>query len=102
VIPALKNVSTPDANFVIMVKPQFEVGRERLGAGGVVRDPELRTSAVKEVAESAFELGLGTVGVVASPLPGPSGNVEYFLWLRAGAERISDVMLNEAIIKGPQ
>ncbi len=102
VIPALKNVSTPDANFVIMVKPQFEVGRERLGAGGVVRDPVLRTSAVKEVAESAFELGLGTVGVVASPLPGPSGNVEYFLWLRAGAERISDVMLNEAIIKGPQ
>ena len=102
VIPALKNVSTPDANFVIMVKPQFEVGRERLGAGGVVRDPELRTSAVKEVAESAFELGLGTVGVVASPLPGPSGNVEYFLWLRAGAERISDLMLNEAIRKGPQ
>ena len=102
VIPALKNVSTPDANFVIMVKPQFEVGRERLGAGGVVRDPELRTAAVKEVAESAFELGLGTVGVVASPLPGPSGNVEYFLWLRAGAGRISDVILNEAIRKGPQ
>lgn len=102
VIPALKSVSTPDANFVIMVKPQFEVGRERLGAGGVVRDPELRKSAVKEVAESAYELGLGTVGVVASPLPGPSGNVEYFLWLRAGAERITDAKLNEAITKGPQ
>ena len=102
VIPALKSVSTPDANFVIMVKPQFEVGRERLGAGGVVRDPELRKSAVKEVAESAYELGLGTVGVVASPLPGPSGNVEYFLWLRAGAERITDAKLNDAITKGPQ
>ena len=102
VIPALMSVTTPDANFVIMVKPQFEVGRERLGAGGVVRDIELRKSAVKEVAESAYELGLGTVGVVASPLPGPSGNVEYFLWLRAGVERITEVALNEAIMKGPQ
>ena len=102
VIPALKSVTSAHADFLIMVKPQFEVGRERLGAGGVVRDPELRKSAVKEVAECAFELGLGTVGVVASPLPGPSGNVEYFLWLRAGAGPITEAMLDEAITKGPQ
>ena len=102
VIPALIAVTKPDADFVIMVKPQFEVGREKLGAGGVVRDPELRRSSVREVAQSALELGLGTVGVVASSLPGPSGNVEYFLWLKTGASAISDTALDEAIMKGPQ
>jgi 23S rRNA (cytidine1920-2'-O)/16S rRNA (cytidine1409-2'-O)-methyltransferase len=102
VIPALMAVTKPDADFVIMVKPQFEVGREKLGAGGVVRDPQLRRSAVHEVATSARELGLGTVGVVASSLPGPSGNVEYFLWLKAGAPEITDLALDEAIAKGPQ
>ncbi|MFM8752193.1 MAG: TlyA family RNA methyltransferase [Actinomycetota bacterium] len=102
VIPALIAVTKKDADFVIMVKPQFEVGREKLGAGGVVRDPDLRRSAVREVAQSALELGLGTVGVVASSLPGPSGNVEYFLWLRSGAGAISEIALDEAITKGPQ
>jgi 23S rRNA (cytidine1920-2'-O)/16S rRNA (cytidine1409-2'-O)-methyltransferase len=102
VIPALIAVTKKDADFVIMVKPQFEVGREKLGAGGVVRDPDLRRSAVHEVAQSALELGLGTVGVVASSLPGPSGNVEYFLWLRSGAGAISEIALDEAITKGPQ
>ncbi|MFM8843281.1 MAG: TlyA family RNA methyltransferase [Actinomycetota bacterium] len=102
VIPALTSVTKSDADFVIMVKPQFEVGREKLGAGGVVRDSQLRRSAVLEVARSAYELGLGTVGVVASSLPGPSGNVEYFLWLKAGAPEITDSALDEAIAKGPQ
>ena len=102
VIPALTAVSKPDADFLIMVKPQFEVGREKLGAGGVVRDPQLRKNAVLEVAKSAHEMGLGTLGVVASPLPGPSGNVEYFLCLRRGAAMISDSAIDEAIAKGPQ
>jgi 23S rRNA (cytidine1920-2'-O)/16S rRNA (cytidine1409-2'-O)-methyltransferase len=102
VIPALTSVSKPDADFLIMVKPQFEVGREKLGAGGVVRDPQLRRSAVLEVAKSAHELGLGTLGVVASPLPGPSGNVEYFLWLRRGAAMIAESEIDDAIAKGPQ
>ena len=102
VIPGLVSVSKPSADFVIMVKPQFEVGREKLGAGGVVRDPALRKSAVSDVANSAYDMGLGTLGVVASPLPGPSGNVEYFLWLRRGAPVISDQDLDSAIAKGPQ
>ena len=102
VIPALLSVAKPDADFLIMVKPQFEVGREKLGAGGVVRDAALRREAVRAVATAAEELGLGTLGVVASPLPGPSGNVEYFLWLKAGAPVISDGKLDEAISKGPQ
>jgi 23S rRNA (cytidine1920-2'-O)/16S rRNA (cytidine1409-2'-O)-methyltransferase len=67
-----------------MVKPQFEVGKERLGHGGVVRDPALRAAAVDGVVTAARERGLGLVDVTASPLPGPSGNVEYFLRLRPG------------------
>lgn len=106
VLPALVSVAKPTANFLLMVKPQFEVGREKLGAGGVVRDPELRKSAVLEVALCAASLGLGTVGVVASPLPGPSGNVEYFLWLRQGSGINSEselkISIEEAIQKGPQ
>ena len=102
VMPALVSVTKPEADFLIMVKPQFEVGRENLGAGGVVRDPLLRKSAVLDVANSAYDMGLGTLGVVASPLPGPSGNVEYFLWLRRGAPVLSDQDLERAISRGPQ
>ncbi|MBC7463461.1 MAG: TlyA family RNA methyltransferase [Actinobacteria bacterium] len=102
VLPALAAVSKPAADFVLMVKPQFEVGRERLGAGGVVRDPALRRSAVLDVAQSAYDVGLGTLGIAASPLPGPAGNVEYFLWLRRGAGEIDESALDHAIAVGPQ
>jgi 23S rRNA (cytidine1920-2'-O)/16S rRNA (cytidine1409-2'-O)-methyltransferase len=85
VLPALVECTSPDGDIVPMVKPQFEVGRERLGSGGVVREPALRAEAVQSVAAEAQRLGLGVAGVAASPLPGPSGNVEFFLWLRRGA-----------------
>ena len=55
------------ADLVLMVKPQFEVGKDHVGAGGVVRDPALRSDAVRRIAAAAWELGLGTAGVVASP-----------------------------------
>ncbi|WP_324603669.1 SAM-dependent methyltransferase, partial [Streptomyces sp. SPB78] len=87
---------------VLMVKPQFEVGRERLGSGGVVRSPELRAEAVRRVAAQAAELGLGVLGVTASPLPGPSGNVEYFLWLRAGAPPLDPADVDRAVAEGPR
>ena len=101
VLPALAAVSKPEADFVVMVKPQFEVGREKLGAGGVVRDPTLRKAAVIDVADSAYDVGLGTMAIVASPLPGPAGNVEYFLWLRRGAPAIDHEALDLAIAVGP-
>ena len=85
VLPALAAVAAPDADLVLMVKPQFEVGRERLGSGGVVRSAEQRAASVLAVAAAAQEHGLGVGGVARSPLPGPSGNVEYFLWLRRGS-----------------
>jgi 23S rRNA (cytidine1920-2'-O)/16S rRNA (cytidine1409-2'-O)-methyltransferase len=102
VLPALVSVTTEGADFLVMVKPQFEVGREKLGAGGVVRDPALRLSAIEEVARSAWEVGLGVAGVTASPLPGPSGNVEYFLWLRRGSSELTRERAEAAIAVGPQ
>jgi 23S rRNA (cytidine1920-2'-O)/16S rRNA (cytidine1409-2'-O)-methyltransferase len=102
VLPALAACAAPDADFVLLVKPQFEVGRGMVGPGGVVRDPGLRESAVASVAAAARELGLGVLGVVASELPGPSGNVEYFLWLRRGAPPLDGAALRRAITEGPQ
>ncbi|MEW2546358.1 TlyA family RNA methyltransferase [Streptomyces sp. NPDC047002] len=102
VLPALVACSAPGADLVLMVKPQFEVGKERLGSGGVVRSPELRAEAVTGVARRAAERGLGVRGVTASPLPGPSGNVEYFLWLRAGAPALDPAAVDRAVSEGPK
>ena len=102
VLPALVTIAKTDADYLVMVKPQFEVGREKLGAGGVVRDAHLRKSAVSEVADVAYDMGLGCLGVVASSLPGPAGNVEYFLWLKKGVKELDDAQLEDAISKGPQ
>jgi 23S rRNA (cytidine1920-2'-O)/16S rRNA (cytidine1409-2'-O)-methyltransferase len=84
-----------------MVKPQFEVGRERLGSGGVVRDPALRLAALVDVAASARALGLRLLGAVASPLPGPSGNVEFFLRLARAGDDVGDAALTAAVEAGP-
>jgi 23S rRNA (cytidine1920-2'-O)/16S rRNA (cytidine1409-2'-O)-methyltransferase len=84
VLDALIGVTAPDGDLALMVKPQFEVGRERVGKGGVVRDPAVRAQAVIGVAAAAAARGWGARMVATSPLPGPSGNVEFFLWLRHG------------------
>jgi 23S rRNA (cytidine1920-2'-O)/16S rRNA (cytidine1409-2'-O)-methyltransferase len=102
VLPALMACARADADLLPMVKPQFEVGRERLGAGGVVRDPAHRADAVLTVGRVAAGLGWGTAGVVASPLPGPAGNVEFFLWLRRDAGPIRDEDVLRAVEEGPQ
>jgi 23S rRNA (cytidine1920-2'-O)/16S rRNA (cytidine1409-2'-O)-methyltransferase len=102
VLQPLMACATADADFMLMVKPQFEVGREQVGRGGVVRDPALRVDAVRDVAIAAGGLGLGVAGVTASPLPGPSGNVEYFLWLRADAPALDSALVERAVREGPQ
>ena len=86
VLKALAECTRPGGDILPMVKPQFEVGKHRLGSGGVVRSDELRAAAVEHVARYSEVLGLDVKGCTASPLPGPSGNVEYFLWLRRPAE----------------
>ncbi len=85
VLPALNGCVRPDGDLVVLVKPQFEAGREQVGKGGVVRDVAARAAAVMAVADAARELGRGCAGAVTSPLRGPAGNVEFFLWLRRGA-----------------
>jgi 23S rRNA (cytidine1920-2'-O)/16S rRNA (cytidine1409-2'-O)-methyltransferase len=81
VLPAVLAAAAPAFDCLAMVKPQFEVGRERLGKGGVVRDPELRREAVEAVADCARRLGAAVMGAAPSALEGPSGNRETFLWL---------------------
>jgi 23S rRNA (cytidine1920-2'-O)/16S rRNA (cytidine1409-2'-O)-methyltransferase len=81
VLPALRAVSAPGATFVVLVKPQFEVGPDRVGKGGVVRDDALRQAAADGVAAAARALGLVERGRVDSALAGPKGNREILLWL---------------------
>jgi 23S rRNA (cytidine1920-2'-O)/16S rRNA (cytidine1409-2'-O)-methyltransferase len=101
VLPALAGTAKETSDFVLMVKPQFEVGKGRVGAGGVVRDTTARSDAIRTVCEAAGKLGLGVQGITASPLPGPAGNVEYFVWLRAGAPPLDETELERAIEEGP-
>jgi 23S rRNA (cytidine1920-2'-O)/16S rRNA (cytidine1409-2'-O)-methyltransferase len=101
VLPALVACADPDGDLALMVKPQFEVGRDRIGKGGVVRDQDTRADAVRSVAAAAHALGWGCSGVVASPLPGPAGNVEFFLWLRRGSPALDDGALARAVESGP-
>ncbi|MGO1594169.1 MAG: TlyA family RNA methyltransferase [Ancrocorticia sp.] len=93
VMPALVRAAAPGADFLLMVKPQFEVGKDQLGSGGVVRDTRLHAEAVVNVAEAARRCGLGIQAVAASPLPGPAGNVEYFLhMISGGADLLGDAL----------
>ncbi len=102
VLPALIECTVPGGNLLPMVKPQFEVGRERLGAGGVVRDPLHRAEAVVRVAGVAAGLGWPAHGVVRSPLPGPSGNVEFFLWLRRGGGGLTEDQIVQIVTSGEE
>lgn len=101
VLPALAGCTVADGDLALMVKPQFEVGKGRVGPGGVVRDPDLHAEAVLAVAAAAAEQGLGLVDVTPSPLPGPSGNVEFFVWLRRGAPAADAERVREVVAAGP-
>lgn len=80
VVPPILRAVTGDVDLLVMVKPQFEVGRERLGSGGVVRDVALHAEAVRTVVASAHRAGARALAVIPSPLPGPHGNREFFVW----------------------
>ena len=81
VLSALMPLLAPEREGVILIKPQFEAGRERVGRGGVVRDPEVHASVIDEVSAYARTLGFQEVAVVPSPLLGPAGNREFLAWL---------------------
>jgi len=97
VLPALTACARPDADLLLLVKPQFEAGKDEVGRGGVVRELDVRARTVRDVATAALTLGWGTAGLVASPLPGPAGNVEFFLWLRRDAGALHDSVLRSTV-----
>ena len=99
VLPVLAKVGGPEATFVVLVKPQFEAGRAYVGRGGVVRDPDVWRSVLSGVMAAARSASLEPLNVMASPLPGPAGNVEFPLHLVAGSSP-SEVDLDGALREG--
>jgi 23S rRNA (cytidine1920-2'-O)/16S rRNA (cytidine1409-2'-O)-methyltransferase len=89
VLPAVLAALAPGHDLLAMVKPQFEVGRERLGKSGVVRDAQARREAIAAVAAAAETLGATVAGFAASGLPGPKGNRETFVWLADGPRPVA-------------
>ena len=85
VMPALAAVSAPDADALMLVKPQFEAGPDAVGRGGVVRDPGVWRRVLAAVAAAASDTGFAPQGVMASPIRGPAGNVEFLMWARRDA-----------------
>jgi 23S rRNA (cytidine1920-2'-O)/16S rRNA (cytidine1409-2'-O)-methyltransferase len=92
VLPAVLATAAEGFDCLALVKPQFEVGRARVGSGGVVRDPDARRDALVGVGEAARALGAAVLGFASSGLPGPKGNLETFAWLaeasRGGVENV--------------
>jgi 23S rRNA (cytidine1920-2'-O)/16S rRNA (cytidine1409-2'-O)-methyltransferase len=89
ILPALLDLLLPPRELVLLVKPQFEVGRERVGKNGVVRDPQFHIDAILQVYQAALILGWEYEGLTWSPLVGPAGNIEYLLWLGNNQEILS-------------
>jgi 23S rRNA (cytidine1920-2'-O)/16S rRNA (cytidine1409-2'-O)-methyltransferase len=101
VMPALTRACVQEGDIVLMIKPQFEVGKANLGKNGVVRDPRMHADAVHHVCLAASELGWGTRALAPSPLPGPAGNVEYFCWLRTDAAEPVEQAAADVVASGP-
>jgi 23S rRNA (cytidine1920-2'-O)/16S rRNA (cytidine1409-2'-O)-methyltransferase len=86
VLPPTLNLLTPQGEVVALIKPQFEADHEDVGKGGVVRDAKVHESVLQETLELATSFGLTVAGLIASPLLGPAGNVEFLVWLRRNPE----------------
>ena len=92
---------TEAGSIVALVKPQFEAGRERLGSGGVVRDPSVHRAILGEVRAAVAGLGLVPVALAPSPLRGPAGNVEFFVLVRRAGEPYDDAAIERALAGEP-
>lgn len=102
VVAPLAALAAPTADHLLLVKPQFEAGRGRVGKGGVVRNPAVWSQALSRVVQGAAHVGLGLAGACPSRLPGPAGNVEFFVHLRADATGAPGPLLEEAVQGGRQ
>jgi 23S rRNA (cytidine1920-2'-O)/16S rRNA (cytidine1409-2'-O)-methyltransferase len=99
-LPALAALGPARSELVVLVKPQFEAGRDAVGRGGVVRDPAVWRRVLASVADGAHRLGLVPLGVMASPLPGPAGNVEFLMHLARSAARPAAFDIDAAVAEG--
>jgi 23S rRNA (cytidine1920-2'-O)/16S rRNA (cytidine1409-2'-O)-methyltransferase len=97
IVDALLRITNSATEFVLLIKPQFEVGRERLPRGGVVRDPEVHTAALHEVVAALGEHGLGVRAVIPSPIRGAEGNIEFLAHARAGSVTVTQSELEDAV-----
>jgi 23S rRNA (cytidine1920-2'-O)/16S rRNA (cytidine1409-2'-O)-methyltransferase len=86
VLPAVAPLAAPGADFLILIKPQFELEKSDIGKGGIVRDPKLHDTAVERVVSAARQLGLAILGVKPSHIAGTEGNQEFFLHARSRVE----------------
>ena len=91
----LSAVGGDATDYVLLVKPQFEVGREDVGKGGLVKDPALHARAISGVVEALAGHGVGAVGAVASPMTGAKGNREFLLWARQGPTMLGSAEIVE-------
>jgi 23S rRNA (cytidine1920-2'-O)/16S rRNA (cytidine1409-2'-O)-methyltransferase len=99
VAPNLLALTTPDADFVLLVKPQYEAGRARVGRRGIVRDPDVHAAVLREVVASLDAAGLVVGAVVPSPLRGADGNVEFLAHARRLGPAVSAVALDDAVAR---
>lgn len=91
ILPALRELLAPGADVIVLVKPQFEVGRGQVGRGGIVSDPALQLQALAGVARQAERLGYAVQAACASPITGARGNREFFLQMRLGGTSAADL-----------
>lgn len=98
VAAAILRCTTNDATMLLLVKPQFEAGKARVGKGGIIRDPAVRADVLVEVVEGLAGLGLGTVDAMSSPLRGAGGNVEYMIAARNDAACMSSAALRATVL----
>jgi 23S rRNA (cytidine1920-2'-O)/16S rRNA (cytidine1409-2'-O)-methyltransferase len=87
---ALNSLGGDEADWILLVKPQFEAGRDRVGKGGIVRDATVRYDAVHDVVAHFDSIGLGLCGVIESPITGATGNIEYVAWFRRQRSTVHD------------
>lgn len=97
VAPTLLALTTDAADYVLLVKPQYEAGRARVGPGGVVRDPDMHALLLREVVAGLGEAGLGVVSAAPSPLRGADGNVEFVVHARRGPATVTAAALDDAV-----
>jgi 23S rRNA (cytidine1920-2'-O)/16S rRNA (cytidine1409-2'-O)-methyltransferase len=100
VLAPLRALGTPDAEALVLVKPQFEAGRDDVGRGGVVRDPRVWRRVLHEVADAASAVGWEGFATTVSPLLGPAGNVEFLAWLTGPARGDASPEITAAVTDG--